>query len=585
MFKFMKKMTFMACAALLASAIAFTGCQSDQNTPEKVQGINTDIAISLPGQVGGGAHRMPGVNVQRDGQTDFGHNGMTGITLVPFGPSALVTTSSTRLGNNITLADLTATNSNDYSQSPNGRVRVYEGKTVPMGTSAFLFYGVSKADTTGLRFNAGSLTASLSGEPSTFTFSLTPIFSGDITSNAAYKGLIAYLNSVANASDGTKAWKNYTATDNEGMQLLFTTFSQAHVLNSFGIQFMMTSLYKSLMDNTSAIATAIKDSIAAAAYATVDGSGNVTLVSGLQNFPNSIKLPEGAVAVAYSTTDKKFDGNGAHQYGSLNPAELGRYVYPSQLWYTANTKIKTSQKSKINEYTGAKSWKEILSKYEKDNGSVNATTRSVALKDTIQYAVARLDVYVKIKAGTTLDDNDSVPAKSHVTTPDDGYPVTAVLVGGQKNVGFDFTQASYAGIATATTYTIYDTVMTANHAAYGTTDHVFQNSTLVLETPANENEFIAIEFTNTSTKDFYGVGHDVIPVGGKFYLVGQLTAEDATQTDKKVFKQDYTTVVKVAIKDLKNAYSTVPNLKAPELELGLSVDLEWRNGHEYSLEL
>ena len=94
MFKFMKKMTFMACAALLASAIAFTGCQSDQNTPEKVQGINTDIAISLPGQVGGGAHRMPGQTVQRDGQTDFGHNGMTGITLVPFGPSALVTTTA-----------------------------------------------------------------------------------------------------------------------------------------------------------------------------------------------------------------------------------------------------------------------------------------------------------------------------------------------------------------------------------------------------------------------------------------------------------------------------------------------------------
>lgn len=575
-------MTFMACAALLASAIAFTGCQSDQNTPEKVQGINTDIAISLPGQVGGGAFRMPGATVQRNGYTDFSSNGMVGITLVPFAPKAAVTTSSTRLGANIVLGEIGTTNA--YTDSPNGRAKVFSGKTVPMGTSAFLFYGVSGADTTGLRFNAGSLTASLSGEPSAFTFSLTPIFSGDITSNAAYKGLIAYLNSVANASDGTKAWKNYTAADNEGMQLLFTTFSQAHVLNSFGIEFMMTSLYKSLIDNTSAIATAIKDSIAAAAYATVDGSGNVTLVSSLKNFPNSIKLPEGAVAVAYSTSAKKFDGNGAHEYGSLNPAELGRYVYPAQLWYTANTQIHTSQKSKIDEYTGAKSWKEILSKYENTNGSVNATTRSVALTDTIQYAVARLDVYVKIKEGTTLDDNDSVPAKSHVTTPANGYPVTAVLVGGQKNVGFDFTQATYGGSATDV-YTIYDTVMTANHAAYNTTDHIFQNSTLVLETPANVNEFIAIEFTNTSTKDFYGVGHDVIPVGGKFYLVGQLTASEATQTSSQVFKQDYTTVVKVAIKDLKNAYSTVPNLKAPELELGLSVDLEWRNGHEYSLEL
>ena len=582
MFFKMKKMTFFAVAAMLLSTVVFTACKNEKE-PEKVQGINTDIAISLPGQVGGGALRMPGVTVQRNGQSDFASNGMTGITLVPFGPSALVTTASSRLGQNIGLADLTATNSNAYSESPNGRVRVYEGKTVPMGTSAFLFYGVS-ARSDANKFNIGSLTASLAGQPSAFTFTLEPIFSGDITENAAYTGLIAYLNSIANASDGTKAWKEYTASDNEGLAELFKSFSQAHVLNSFGIEFMLSDLYKSLIDNTSDMATAIKAAIANATYASVDGSNNVVLVSSLKNFPNSIKLPEGAVAVAYNSTAKAFDGNGAHEYGSLNPANLGLYVYPAQLWYTANTKIKTSQKSKIDEYTGAKSWKEILSKYEKDNGSVNATTRSVALKDTIQYAVARLDLYVKIKEGTTLDDNDSVPAKSHVTTPANGYPVTAVLVGGQKNVGFDFTQATYAGSATDV-YTIYDTVMTANHAVYNTTDHIFQNSTLVLETPANVNEFIAIEFTNTSEKDFFGVGHDVIPIGGKFYLVGQLTASDATQTSNQVFKQDYTTVVKVAIKDLKNAYSTVPNLKAPQLEIGLSVDLEWRDGHEYSLEL
>ena len=580
----MKKMTFLACAAMLTSAIAFTGCNSEQISPENVKGVNTDIAISLPGQVGGGAHRMPGVTVQRDGQADFAQNGMTGITLVPFGPSAAVTTASQRLGNNITLADLTTASTTAYSQSPNGRVRVYEGKTVPMGTSAFLFYGVSAKTDADNKFNVGSLTASLSGQPSAFTFTLEPIFSGDVTENAAYKGLIAYLNSVANANDGTKAWKEYTASDNEGMALLFTAFSQAHVLNSFGIQFMMTNLYKSLIDNTSAIASAIKDSIARATYASVDVDGNVTLVSSLQNFPRSIKLPEGAVAVAYSTSAKRFDGNGAHEYGSLNPADLGRYVYPAQLWYTANTRIKTSLKSKIDEYTTPASWKDILSKYENDNSSVNATTRSIALKDTVQYAVARLDVYVKVKEGTTLDDNDSVPAKSHVTTPANGYPVTAVLVGGQKNVGFDFTQATYGGSATDT-YTIYDTVMTANHAAYNTMDYVFQNSTLVLETQANENQFIAIEFTNTSNKDFYGVGHDVIPVGAKFYLVGQLTASAATQTASQVYKQDYTTVVRVAIKDLKNAYSTIPNLKAPELELGLSVDLEWRDGHTYDLEL
>ena len=580
----MKKMTFFALAAVMLSAVVLTSCENDQE-PEKAKGITTDVAISLPGQVGGSMFRMPGATVQTNPQTDFGNNGMVSMTLVPFGPSATVTSSSTRLGDNIVLGEIGT--SAQYSQSANGRAKVFTGKTVPMGTSAFLFYGVSGK--TGTGFEVGALNASLSGQPSAFTFTLDPIYTSDVTTNAAYTGLIAYLNAVASATDGTKAWKNYSTSegDNEGLVELFQSYSQAHVLSSFGIKFMMSDLYKSLIDNTTAIATAIKDSIAKSDYAASVNptTGEVTLVTDLQNFPESINLPQGAVAVAYNGTSKLFDGNAAHAYGGLEPAEIGHYVYPAQLWYTANTKIKTSTSSKLDLYTSPVSWKYILSQYEKDNSSVNATTRSVALKDTIQYAVARLDVYLKFKEGTTLIDNNPVEAQHTVTNPTDGYPLTAVLVGGQKNVGFDFTQASYNGGATDI-YTIYDKVITAQTAyGTGTTSHVYQNSTLVLETPAGINEFIALEFTNTSDKDFYGVGHDVIPVGAKFYLVGQLNASAATETDTHVFKQDYTTIVKVAIKDLKSAYSTIPNLKAPELEIGLSIDLEWQNGHEYSLEL
>ena len=200
----------------------------------------------------------------------------------------------------------------------------------------------------------------------------------------------------------------------------------------------------------------------------------------------------------------------------------------------------------------------------------------------MQYAVARLDVKVKFKEGTTLIDNDPVAANNSVSNPAGGYPLTAVLVGGQKNVGFDFTQATYAG-GIGNTYTIYDKVMT-NAITYDASAYSDPNSTLVLETPADIDEYIALEFTNTSDKDFYGV-NGIVPVGGKFYLVGQLSAAEATQTGKKVFKQDYTTTVRVAIKDLKSAYVTIPDLKAPELEIGLSVDLHWESGHTYDLEL
>lgn len=582
----MKKMTFLACAAMLASAVAFTGCKGNQNEPQqKVPQVTTDIAISLPGQVGNnGARRMPGTTVQLGGHEDFGTNGMNGITLVPFGPSAVVTTSSVRLGDNIVLGEIGATQT--YTNSANGRAKVFTGKSVPQGTSAFLFYGESGA--AGTEFQKGALTASLEGQPSAFTFSLKPINAntGTIEADAAYKGLIAYLNAVANANNGTKAWKDYTAGDNEGLYEAFQTYKTANVLSSFHIRRMMEDLYKSLMSNTSdPMAQAIKDSIARPQYATVDGSGNVTLVAALQGFPASYNLPEGAVAVAYDANPevKAFGGNAAHAYGGLEPSQLDRYVYPASLWYTANTKIKTSNTSKLDNYTGAASWAAILATYEKDESSVNTKTRSVALKDTIQYAVARLDVCVKFKENTWLVDNDPVTANNKVNNPATGYPLSAVLVGGQKNVGFDFTQATYAG-GIGYAYTIYDNVMTNTIAANSTLSYSPANSTLVLETPADENEFIALEFTNTSDKDFYGVD-GIVPIGGKFYLVGQLTADAATETGNKVFKQDYTTTARVSIKDLKTAYSTIPDLKAPQLEIGLSVDLQWQAGHTYDLEL
>ena len=580
----MKKMTFFACAAMLASTVAFTGCKSNENEPGyKAPTVTTDIAISLPGQVGG-PRKMPSATVQEAGSTDFTANGMNGITLVPFSPSAAVTTSSVRNGENIVLGAIEGTNA--YVENDKGRSKVFTGKSVPQGTSAFLFYGESGK--TGTNFEKGSLTASLTGEPATFTFSLTPINSNatDVTNHDAYKGLINYLNHVANATDGVKTWKEYTAGDNEGFYELFQTYSSVTTLSSFGIRRMMTDLYQSLMSNTSdALAASIRTLIGDGDYATVNTTtGEVTLNSALQGFPASVNLPDGAIAVVYdAVTNKAFGGNAAHAYGGLEPAQVDRFVYPASLWYTANTKIKTSTTSKLDNYTGANNWKAILDTYEKDNSSVNTKTRSIALKDTIQYAVARLDVQVKFKENTWLEDNDPVPASNKVNNPDGGYPLSAVLVGGQKNVGFDFTQATYAG-SIGYAYTIYDNVMTNTIAANSTAAYSDVNSTLVLETPAGENEFIALEFTNTSAKDFYG--HDgIVPIGAKFYLVGQLTASAAEETGTKVFKQDYTTTARVAIKDLKSAYSTIPDLRAPQLEIGLSVDLQWKSGHTYDLEL
>ena len=115
------------------------------------------------------------------------------------------------------------------------------------------------------------------------------------------------------------------------------------------------------------------------------------------------------------------------------------------------------------------------------------------------------------------------------------------------------------------------------------------NSTLVLETAVDDGAQgsdipVALEFINKGG-DFYGVGNQLIPAGARFYIVGKLSAAAATQTGNKVFKQDYTTTARFNIATLKKAYSTIPDLKAPQLEIGMSVDLTWQAGHTYDVDI
>jgi len=327
------------------------------------------------------------------------------------------------------------------------------------------------------------------------------------------------------------------------------------------------------------LAKAIRKAILDPTYASLV-EGKVVLVSALQDYPQKYNIPAGAVSTAFA--DGAFGGSGAHAYGDLDPDALTKYVYPAELWYTANTKIKTANASKASTYESASYWKDVLDAYGAGEGTVGANTKSIALIDTIQYAVARLDVNVKIAAGD-IHDNNPVPGSPAIAIPVGGYPLKAVLVGGQRNVGFNFTPLGGSDV-----YTIYDTVMTSAIAAQQDAGSLF-NSTLVLETAADDGNHgsdipVALEFINKGG-DFYGIGNQLIPSGARFYIVGKLAAASATETSSKVFKQDFTTIARFNITTLAKAYSTVPDLKAPQLEIGMSVDLQWQAGHTYDIDI
>jgi len=589
-------MTFIACAALLASAVAFTGCKGDQNAPEQKQNlesVTTDITISLPANATGGARRMPVATVQKNnGIDDF--QGIKDIRLIPFGlaKNAIVTGTDTKIGAKLTgIGDIALTS----ELAAVSKAKKYPNVAVPVGTSAFLFYAESNAS--GGNFNKGYLNyVEATSTAGTAKFELGAIHSDatDVTNHQAHVALLAYVQSVADATDGTKAWKNYTTADNEGFKLLFDEYKKTKNFNSFNIERMMNDLLGTIALTENTLANNMRAAIKNSAYVTYDdGTKKVTLKSDndMNNFPACLNLPDGSVSIAYdgdagtfgTSADKKFVDKASSSNMQMAPVEL--YTYPASLWYYANTTIYTSNQSENDALTNAtQDWDWVLGQYDAPKGAVNSKTRSIALTSPINYAVGRLDVQVKLGSANLNDAALPTPASIDCNSDGKKFALTAVLVGGQKNVGFDFTPATYP--ATSPVYTIYDNVI--EPAMNVTTEFGSSNSTLVLESSKvdaeSDNVMIAIELQNNTGKDFVGAD-GVVPAGGKFYLVGKLIAADATQTGGKVFKQDYITKAELTIGDLSKAYNGIPDLRTPTLEIGLSVDLSWQEGHTYQITL
>ncbi len=572
---------------MLTSAIAFTGCKSNDDVEPGMAGevVKTQFSIALPNQLAtGGPNRMPKTTVQEEGIDDF--QGLTGITLMPFAKQAAIESTDTRVGSNILLPDL----AKSEVDTKTSQAKVYEDVDIPLSTGSFLFY--AKSAKTGTDFQIGALTpspADLDANPGGvggLTFNLKPIqASGASTlfaADATGKALLTYLTSIAQASDGQptpKMWCEYTDGMDPAMNAMFTTFKSMKGLSSFEVERVLTDLYKSLKPLSSPIATAVKTAINNPTYATINGTTNaVELVDTYDHFPAEFNLPDGSVNI------KWVDGSHAFANGDYSGmAALEKYVYPAQLWYYVNSTIKTSNTSKKTMYEStSNTWAAILAAHT-DAASVNTLTRAVAIKDPIQYAVARLDVAVKLNAASLADNSESAEGIATAVDCSAGFPVTAILVGGQQGVKFDFTTNG------GDEYTVYDNVMTPSTLAtpatmLASTTLSAYNSTLLLENGTSDVQ-IAVEMVNTTGVDFYGQGNQLIPNGGKFYVVAQLPAAAADETDDHVFKQDYKTIAKLTLKSLKNAYNTIPDLRTPQLELGFSVDLTWQSGHTYTVEI
>ena len=349
----------------------------------------------------------------------------------------------------------------------------------------------------------------------------------------------------------------------------------------------MEDLYNSFKNNTDIYSSAIVNAIKAHFTTTSDPISWTTA----NNFPQDLGLPDGAASVEWQTGTSKFIYKEANING-MGGNELTNYVKPAALFYTVNTPIKVDTKPHAEEYNGTTmtSWSNVVNLYQ-GGTEVTPSSRAVVLQNPINYAVAQLKTTVVISSTpTTLKANDGTneagPVYVDVTKPSGGYsfPVTGILVGGQKNVLWNFTTNT-----TASPKVVYDPVMTTSSMVATTTESA-PNYTLLLETLDNTDQVMAVEFVNDG-EDFFGVDDKLIPHGSKFYLVANLKivpdSPNTTTTNSltKVFQQDYQTVVKLTIGEysLSKAYNVIPDLRTPEMELGLSVDLTWNNGMVFNV--
>ena len=325
---------------------------------------------------------------------------------------------------------------------------------------------------------------------------------------------------------------------------------------------------------------------------------------------------------------------------SFNPLN---YVYPAELCYFGNSPIRTSNQSKvaINYPDGASNWETDASwttDWTKD-GRVTSSTRSVAMQDNINYGTALLETKIKYGAATLEDNNYNLQKRWNGTTTEsnntilvnDGnnehFVLTGVLIGGQEpEVGWNYlAKAQTPGFG----HMVYDKVNNIQIPAYNpaASEQAYSqaNYTLIWDNWENSHKgqkqrdvYVALEFKNNS-QDFYGE-NNLIRNGATFYLIGKLdpnakpssysgsdsdyasdlsagitwptnyalppydTTTGAGIKERRVFIQDYKTVASFVIgaTSLQHALVAVPDLRSGQISLGLSVDLNWRTGLNFS---
>jgi len=398
----------------------------------------------------------------------------------------------------------------------------------------------------------------------------------------------------------------------------------------------------------------------------------------MDNFPQDFSLPYGSTILEFKWNTTS--GVNAPQYyymgavptyamggesGATSSFDPANYTFPPELCYFGNSPIRVTDNTKnVTDYPdGTSNWTaEDNTKWSDwtNNSHVLSTTRSVAMRDCINYGNALLKTTVGYAAGVLKDNNHQIQFERTGANENDNsisvlnsdgaagmFTWTGILIGGQNgSVGWNYIPRVDAAINETATpqfkYMVYDgqivdpTIPAATSSSGGGTTAptytlLWDNYDVNLYDHDQRTVYVALEFVNNG-KDFWGM-NNLIPSGGTFYITGKLdpdaitvagktpteikddkslgitwptthemapyytkaqatAAGDATLAGKtvkqrRVFMQDYVTEAnfKLTENSLKYALVAVPDLRSSQISLGLSVDLSWKQGLQFTANL
>ena len=440
------------------------------------------------------------------------------------------------------------------------------------GTNRMLVYGKATKPSTTNPAVYGKLSAlpTIRKKTADIQFSLSSIRESPEPSNDA-KALATYMTNIANTS-------GWSTTDDPTLKSYYLDFIR---MGSEG-----AGLMSGAAANIKAFVAALKALLVAKggdlSNAIIEKIGDSTAIAG-NTYPRSLGLPDGAAVIRWAkneATDKDEFSVRTTTTTLDNINGINRYTYPAELMFFADSPIRTSANEVAKEvYKNAPTnqlWSAFLDANYKGPETVNTNTKAVAVKNPIQYGVAKLNLTLTGMSPTLRDAKDEIVSNTSMTT----LPLTGVIIGGQHTVGFNMKpQGEQTDVDGRF---IYETTVDATNLA----TEGYKTSTLVLQSYDNEKVPVILEFENNTEHAFVGKDGTVYP-GARFYLIGMADPANKGEGDfaGRVFTQDYTTTMSMSVTSLAKAYTCMPDLLAPRLEIGVQVVTKWIQATTTNVEL